>query len=206
VEPFGRDDPGADLDARGYVPWWQERRQRPVRHHALNHAGDHNVDDHNDDPADHEHDAVDEHVDIHHVDVDVDIHIHIDVDHAAATDHDSLSFAADALFEPGAAFLTDQAILDIGSVISGIDEVRSVRVEGHTDHRGSDTQNLALSQARADAAAAALIDAGIDGSVITAVELGEAQAHLDNPTDDEMAGDRRVDVVIDADVPITTTC
>jgi len=116
------------------------------------------------------------------------------------------SFAADALFEPGEARLTDQAILDIASVISGIDEVRSVRVEGHTDHRGSDAQNLALSQARADAAAAALIDAGIDESVITAVGLGEAQANVDNPTDDQMAGDRRVDVVIDADVPITTTC
>ena len=102
--------------------------------------------------------------------------------------------------------LTEQATLDLGAVMAEFDDVRSVRVEGHTDHRGSTAENLALSQARADAAAVALIDAGIDEADISAVGLGETEAHQETPTDDEMAGDRRVDVVIDADVPITTTC
>ena len=86
------------------------------------------------------------------------------------------SFAADALFEPGEAVLTDEALAgfdELATTLSGIADVRSVRVEGHTDHRGSDDENLTLSQARADAAAAALLDAGIDESLITAIGLGE---------------------------------
>ena len=119
------------------------------------------------------------------------------------------SFAADALFAPGDAVLTDEALTgfeELAAVVSGIADVRAVRVEGHTDHRGSDDENLALSQARADAAAAALTDAGIDEALITALGLGEAEAHQDAPTDAEMADDRRVDVVVEAEVPITTTC
>jgi outer membrane protein OmpA-like peptidoglycan-associated protein len=116
------------------------------------------------------------------------------------------SLAADALFEPGEAVLTDQAVGDLGVVVSGIAEIRSVRVEGHTDHRGSDGENLSLSQARADAAAEALVAAGVDEALITAVGLGESQAEQGNPSDEAMAADRRVDVVVDAEVPITATC
>jgi OOP family OmpA-OmpF porin len=119
------------------------------------------------------------------------------------------SFAADALFAPGNSVLTDEALTgfeDLASVVAGIADVRTVRVEGHTDHRGSDDENLALSQARADAAAAALVDAGIDEALITAVGVGEAEAHQEAPTDADMTGDRRVDVVVEAEVPITTTC
>ncbi len=116
------------------------------------------------------------------------------------------SFAADALFEPGEAVLTAQAVTDLGRVVSGITDIRGVRVEGHTDHRGTDDENLVLSQARADAAAEALIASGVHRSLITSIGLGESEAHQGTPTDAEMAADRRVDVVVDADVPITTSC
>ena len=116
------------------------------------------------------------------------------------------SFAADALFAPGSATLTDAASAELVALVTGVDDVRTVRIEGHTDHRGSDDENLALSQARADAAKAALVAAGVDADGITAVGLGEHDAHEQSPTDAEMAADRRVDVVIDATVPITTTC
>lgn len=116
------------------------------------------------------------------------------------------SFAADALFEPGRAVLNDQAVAELGDAVAGVTEIRAVRVVGHTDHRGTEQENLALSQARADAAAAALVEAGIDAALINAVGLGEAEAHQGDPSDAEMAGDRRVDVEIDAEVPITRTC
>ena len=54
--------------------------------------------------------------------------------------------------------------------------------------------------------AAALVDAGIDEQLISAAGLGESQAAEGDPSDSEMAADRRVDVVIEADVPIATTC
>jgi outer membrane protein OmpA-like peptidoglycan-associated protein len=116
------------------------------------------------------------------------------------------SLAADALFEPGEAVLNPAAIDELERIVDDVSEVRSVAVEGHTDHRGTDDENLALSHARADAAAAALIAAGIDEQLIRAVGLGESQAAQGDTSADQMAADRRVDIVIEADVPITTTC
>ena len=116
------------------------------------------------------------------------------------------SFAADALFEPGEAALTGDAIAELDRIVAGTSDIRRVTVEGHTDHRGSDAENEALSQARADVTAAALVDAGIDDELISAVGLGEREAAQGAPSDSEMAADRRVDVIIEADVPIATTC
>ncbi|WP_117000099.1 OmpA family protein [Desertimonas flava] len=125
------------------------------------------------------------------------------------------SFAADALFDPGDAVLHDEAVADLARLaaeVAGDDDhsVRTVRVEGRTDHRGSDDDNLALSEDRAAAAAEALVAAGIDPDLVTTEGLGETEALQPTadhePTEDEMAGDRRVDVVIDADVPITASC
>jgi outer membrane protein OmpA-like peptidoglycan-associated protein len=118
------------------------------------------------------------------------------------------SFDADALFEPGAATLTDVAVAELSALAAELgDDVRAVTVEGRTDHRGDDADNLTLSEARAAAAASALIDGGIDETLISVVGLGEADARQpgngSSPTAGEMAADRRVDVVIDADVAPT---
>lgn len=118
----------------------------------------------------------------------------------------SCSLAADALFAPGSAELAEEARTDLVTFVGSIEAVRSVTITGHTDHRGTDADNLALSQARADAAAAALIDAGIDAALIDAVGEGERAAKQGSPTDEEMAADRRVDIVIDAEVVITASC
>jgi outer membrane protein OmpA-like peptidoglycan-associated protein len=52
--------------------------------------------------------------------------------------------------------------------------VRGVNVEGNTDTSGSSSYNQALSKRRADVVAAALVDNGISGGIITVEALGES--------------------------------
>ncbi|MEM6958778.1 MAG: OmpA family protein, partial [Myxococcota bacterium] len=63
----------------------------------------------------------------------------------------------------------------IAAVLTSHPEVMHVRVEGHTDDRGREESNLRLSQARADAVVAFLVEAGIDGGRLRAVGYGESR-------------------------------
>lgn len=70
-------------------------------------------------------------------------------------------------------------------------------VEGHTDSKGSDAYNQALSERRAAAVRDALIrDHGINPSRITAQGFGESRPVATNDTDEGRAQNRRVMVVI----------
>lgn len=72
-----------------------------------------------------------------------------------------------------------------------------IELEGHTDSRGDDAYNEALSQRRADAVRAVLIDRfNIQGSRITAEGFGETQPVASNNTDAGRAQNRRVMTVI----------
>jgi outer membrane protein OmpA-like peptidoglycan-associated protein len=75
-------------------------------------------------------------------------------------------------------------------------EDRSVIVEGHTDARGSDEQNLRLSQARADAVRQRLVAAGVDPARIRSVGRGEGSPLADNSTPEGRAENRRVEIVL----------
>jgi OOP family OmpA-OmpF porin len=66
-------------------------------------------------------------------------------------------------------------------------------LEGHTDSRGSDQYNLSLSQRRADAVKAKLVeDYGIPGARVSAVGYGESRPIATNNTDSGRARNRRV--------------
>jgi OmpA-OmpF porin, OOP family len=69
----------------------------------------------------------------------------------------------------------------------------AIEVQGHTDSRGDDAHNLALSQARADAVRAYLVQAGIDSSRIAARGYGETAPIESNATADGRASNRRVE-------------
>ncbi|TDJ63765.1 MAG: OmpA family protein, partial [Proteobacteria bacterium] len=73
-----------------------------------------------------------------------------------------------------------------------------VRVEGHTDSRGSDAFNLKLSQDRAEAVVAYLVANGIDGDRLSAVGYGESAPVAPNDTPENMYKNRRVDMVVTA--------
>ena len=69
----------------------------------------------------------------------------------------------------------------------------SVRIEGHTDTRGSDRYNKRLSQARADSVKAFVTRAGVEASRLIAVGYGEEVPIDSNSTKDGRAKNRRVE-------------
>ena len=102
-------------------------------------------------------------------------------------------------FATNSAMLTDTAksILD-GAVatLQGSDGQVDVRVEGHTDSRGSDAFNTKLSQRRAESVAAYLAAQGVDGSRLHPVGMGEGYPVADNGSKAGRAANRRVDFVV----------
>jgi outer membrane protein OmpA-like peptidoglycan-associated protein len=77
----------------------------------------------------------------------------------------------------------------------------SVSVEGHTDANGSDSTNLILSQDRADAVKAYLVNNfGLDPEKISSVGYGEARPVATNETSEGRARNRRIDLVIHAEL------
>ncbi len=71
-----------------------------------------------------------------------------------------------------------------------------IRVEGHTDSRGSDSHNMKLSQARADSVRQYLTRQGIDDGRMESVGYGETRPIEDNASKDGRAANRRVEIHI----------
>jgi len=70
----------------------------------------------------------------------------------------------------------------------------AVTVEGHTDSDATDAYNLDLSQRRADAVVAWLVERGVEAPRLTALGVGEAQPISDNGTAAGKAANRRVEI------------
>jgi OmpA-OmpF porin, OOP family len=70
-------------------------------------------------------------------------------------------------------------------------------IEGYTDSTGSEQENQALSEQRAQAVADKLQQSGIDPSRITVVGRGEAAPIADNGTPEGRASNRRVEIVVE---------
>ena len=73
-----------------------------------------------------------------------------------------------------------------------------IRIEGHTDSRGSDKYNKDLSDRRAASVRQYLMGRGIEGSRMASVGYGEERPIEDNATDAGRAANRRVEVHITA--------
>lgn len=82
-----------------------------------------------------------------------------------------------------------QALLSLGSDQTFV-------IEGHTDSTGSDEYNQRLSQARALAVRAYLIDRGIDADNIRAAGRGEDEPVAANANPEGRANNRRVEIVV----------
>ncbi|MEW7974913.1 MAG: OmpA family protein [Candidatus Thiodiazotropha endolucinida] len=104
----------------------------------------------------------------------------------------------DVLFSTGKTDLLPGAMTTIDKLASFLAEYpdKTLLVEGHTDNVGSDTFNQDLSERRAISVKNALMQAGVDGSRIDTIGLGETQPITDNSTSAGRLKNRRVEIVI----------
>ncbi|ACY17390.1 OmpA family protein [Haliangium ochraceum] len=90
---------------------------------------------------------------------------------------------------------------NVAQVLIAHPEIEHVRVEGHTDNRGDPTYNMNLSQSRAEAVVAFLVQEGVEAKRLAAVGFGETQPLEDNKTRRGRAANRRVEFNILWDKP-----
>lgn len=103
------------------------------------------------------------------------------------------TFKSDYLFDFDSATLKPGAYAEVDRVANVLAQYPEtiIRVEGHTDTKGNEQYNQMLSERRAEAVKAAIIQRGVDPSRIETVGYGESQ-----PVSSVDALNRRVAVVI----------
>jgi outer membrane protein OmpA-like peptidoglycan-associated protein len=102
-------------------------------------------------------------------------------------------------FETGEAAILSKSygLLDqIVAILIENPQVKQVRIEGHTDDKGSDATNLDLSQRRAEAVRAYLIDQGVSADRLVAKGFGSSLPILPNISKRNRALNRRVEFTI----------
>lgn len=104
---------------------------------------------------------------------------------------DVLFDTAEAQLKPGAEMALDR----LAAFMRDYPE-RNVRIEGHTDARGTEEYNRDLSQRRAQAVEDALLARGIPAERLETAGLGEAYPVASNETTAGMQENRRVEIVV----------
>lgn len=101
-------------------------------------------------------------------------------------------------FETGRATLTMNARTILDEVADRLVARGDLRVEigGHTDDRGSDSYNQALSEQRAQSVMHYLVERGVAADRLSAVGYGETQPADRNDTDDGRERNRRVELKV----------
>jgi outer membrane protein OmpA-like peptidoglycan-associated protein len=107
----------------------------------------------------------------------------------------------DVLFDPADSELKPSANRTLLKLVQflQLNPRRVVRVEGYTDNRGSNEENLSLSKERAQAVADMMIDLGIEEKRIQVVGYGADFPVTENASSRGRAQNRRVEIVFSDD-------
>ncbi|OJT48612.1 OmpA family protein [Pseudomonas moraviensis] len=120
------------------------------------------------------------------------------VEPAPQTEVITLSDAGNVLFDFDKSDLTAAAKAQLDTLMDKLRnaDVVSIKVIGHTDSKGSDAYNQALSERRASSVAAYLLSQGLAPNKLTSEGRGESEPVADNATDEGRAENRRVELHI----------
>jgi outer membrane protein OmpA-like peptidoglycan-associated protein len=102
-------------------------------------------------------------------------------------------------FETGKSVIlkTSYPSLDQLAKVMNEDKALLLKIAGHTDNIGVESENLKLSKARAEAIKTYLSKKGIDEKRISAEGFGSTKPVADNKTNEGRALNRRVELVVD---------
>lgn len=117
---------------------------------------------------------------------------------AKQTDRGLVLTLGDVLFDTGKSTLKSGAMATLDRLADFLKQApeRSVIIEGHTDSVGSDDYNMELSQRRADAVKAALLQRGVAAERVVSAGKGEAFPVAGNDTAAGRQQNRRVEIII----------
>ena len=102
-------------------------------------------------------------------------------------------------------FKFNSAALEVGpfssDILTAVDEqvtkhsdtIKGIRIEGHTDNKGSPAYNKTLSRNRANSVAQWMVNHGIDAGILSVEGLGQEKPIDTNDTDAGRANNRRVE-------------
>lgn len=105
------------------------------------------------------------------------------------------------VFEPSSAEITEvagQTVDMIAEIVKVCDRVQ-MEIGGHTDSQGREVMNLDLSQQRADAVLAALLERRVRTRNLTAKGYGESQPIAENGSEEGREANRRIEVKLLSD-------
>ena len=109
-----------------------------------------------------------------------------------------ITLSGSVLFATGKQELLAIAQDKLGEVAKALKDqgFKKIIVEGHTDSRGSATQNEDLSRGRAESVRTFLVSRGIPPDKIEAIGFGSRKPVADNDTAESRANNRRVEIVV----------
>lgn len=113
---------------------------------------------------------------------------------APAPAPETITLSGDALFDFDKSTLRPDAVAALDTTVQKYKgaSLKSMSIVGHTDSKGSDAYNQALSERRAASVRDYLVAQGLDGSKISTAGRGESEPAATNDTADGRQQNRRV--------------